>query len=248
MHYREYLELDALLSLQHPRVPAGQGHRVWAAEHFFIVGHQCCELWLCQVLLDLDSATDALTAPNIAGELALEHLSRVVHVFGVLYEQVVVLDRLPSRCFARFRPYLGSASGAQSTQFRELDRRLGVTSAGSPIERAFLSAVAASELELSDLCRTELAAGVLHRIIDTLLDIAQNYWQWKIAHLSLVSRLLGDIGGTAGTSGAAYLTQHVQLPFPDLRHARKISDFPEPEEHATKGKPAQRAGFPSQRR
>lgn len=236
MHYREYLELDVLLSLQHPRVPAEQPHRVWAAEHFFIVGHQCCELWLSQVLLDLDSATDALTAPNIAGELALEHLSRVAHVFGVLYDQIVILDRLPSHCFARFRPYLGSASGAQSTQFRELDRRLGVVSAGSPIERAFLNAVTASGLELADICRTELAAGVLHRIIDTLLDIAQNYWRWKIAHLSLVSRLLGDMGGTAGTTGAAYLTQHVQLPFPQLRHARKLADFPELEEHTPRGR------------
>jgi tryptophan 2,3-dioxygenase len=227
VHYREYLELDALLSLQHPRVSAEQPHRVWAAEHFFIVGHQCCELWLSQVLLDLDSATDALTAPNIAAELALEHLSRVAYVFDVLYDQIVILDRLPSHCFARFRPYLGSASGAQSTQFRELERRLGVVSAESPIERAFLSAVTASGRELADICRTELAAGVLHRLIDALLDIAQNYWRWKIAHLSLVSRLLGDLGGTAGTTGAAYLTQHVQLPFPQLRHARNLADFPE---------------------
>jgi tryptophan 2,3-dioxygenase len=231
VRYREYLELDTLLSLQHPRVPAGHGRRVWAAEHFFIVGHQCCELWLSQILLDLDSATDALTAPGVAGELALEYLSRVAHVFDVLYDHVVILDRLPSRCFARFRPYLDSASGAQSTQFRELDRRLGVTPAGSPIERAFLNAVTASGLDLTDICRMELAAGVLHRIIDTLLDIAQNYWRWKISHLSLVSRLLGDIGGTAGTTGAAYLTQHVHLPFPDLRYARKLADFPEPEAH-----------------
>lgn len=236
MHYCEYLKLDTLLSLQHPRVPAGQPHRVWAAEHFFIVGHQCCELWLSQVLLDLDSATEALTPPNIADELALEHLSRVAHVFGVLYEQVVVLDQLPSHCFARFRPYLDSASGAQSTQFRELDRRLGVVSVGSPIERAFLNAVTGSGLELTDICRMELSAGVLHRIIDTLLDIAQNYWRWKIVHLSLVSRLLGDISGTAGTTGAAYLTRRVQLPFPELHRARKLTNFPELREHTAREK------------
>jgi tryptophan 2,3-dioxygenase len=231
VHYRDYLELDALLSLQRPRIPASQPHRVWTAEHFFIVGHQCCELWLSQVLLDLDGATEALNFPNMAAELALEHLSRVAHIFGVLYDQVMVLDRLPSRCFARFRPYLGSASGAQSTQFHELDQRLGVASTTSPIEGAFLGAVTASGLELVDICRTELAAGVLHRIVDTLLDIAQSYWRWKIAHLSLVSRLLGDLGGTAGSAGAAYLTRRVRLPFPELRRARTLADFSKPQEH-----------------
>jgi tryptophan 2,3-dioxygenase len=107
VHYRDYLELDVLLSLQRPRVPRSEPHRVWAAEHFFIVGHQSCELWLSQILLDLDGATEALNFPNMAAELALEHLSRAAHIFGVLYDQVVVLDRLPSHCFARFRPYLG---------------------------------------------------------------------------------------------------------------------------------------------
>ncbi len=233
VRYGDYLELDTLLSLQHPRVPAGQP-RVWAAEHFFIVGHQCCELWLAQVLLDLDSGTEALSAPDVALELALEHLSRVAHVLGVLYDQVVVLDRLPSHCFARFRPYLGSASGAQSTQFHELDRRLGLASTGSPVERAFLGAVSAAGLELVDVCRSDLDAGVLHRIVDALLDIAQGYWRWKVIHLSLVSRLLGDIGGTAGTSGADYLARRVRLPFPDLHRARQLADFPDPEEQTAK--------------
>jgi tryptophan 2,3-dioxygenase len=234
VHYRDYLNLDTLLSLQHPRVPTGQPHRVWTAEHFFIVGHQCCELWLTQVLLDLDSATEALSPPDVAGEPALEYLSRTAKVLDVLYDHVGVLDHLPSHCFAQFRPYLGSASGAQSAQFHELDRRLGVVSSESPVERAFLGAVDASGLELIDVCRMNLDAGVLHRIFEALLDIAQGYWQWKIAHLALVSRLLGDIEGTAGTSGADYLARHVRLPFPGLRQVRRLADFPDPEEQSTK--------------
>lgn len=225
MHYREYVELDRLLSLQHPRVPAGQPSRVRAAEHFFIVSHQSCELWLAQILLDLDCATEALSAPDVAGELALEHLSRVADILSVLHDQVMVLDRLPSHCFARFRPYLGTASGAQSAQFHELDHKLGLADEESPVERAFLGAVIAGGLELDDVCRADLNAGVLHRIIDALLDIAQGYWRWKIAHLSLVSRLLGDIGGTAGTSGADYLARHLRMPFPDLRRSRKFTNF-----------------------
>ncbi|MGH3773682.1 MAG: tryptophan 2,3-dioxygenase family protein [Pseudonocardiaceae bacterium] len=226
MHYNDYLELDTLLSLQHPRVPA-QPSRVHAAEHFFIVVHQSCELWLAQILLDLDHATEALSAPEVAGELALEHLSRVADIFGVLHEQIVLLDRLSSHCFARFRPYLGTGSGAQSAQCRELDRKLGLGPTASPVAAAFVSATTAAGLELVEVCRKDLSAGVLHLIVNTLLDIGQGYWRWKVAHLSLVSRLLGDIAGTGGTSSVGYLTQRVRMPFPEVHDARRQAHLTE---------------------
>ncbi len=225
MHYRDYLRLDTLLSLQHPRTSAGHG-RVHAAERFFIVAHQSCELWLSQLLLDLDLATDALTPAPCEAELALEHLDRVAGIFRELHSQVATLDRLSSNSFARFRPGLGTASGAQSDQFLELDRSLGVLpTAPAPIMSAFVAAAAARGLTPVDVCRADLDAGVLRRIVDTLLDIGQRYWQWKIAHLSLVSRLLGDIGGTAGTSGADYLARRAVVPFTELRAAQHNADF-----------------------
>lgn len=135
------------------------------------------------------------------------------------------MRQLPSRCFAQFRTYLGSASGAQSTQFIELDRRLGLISPESPVEGAFREAVTASGLDLAEVFRSNLSAGVMHRIANALLDIAQHYWRWKITHLSLVARLLGNIPGTAGTSGARYLTRRVWLPFPDLHEARRLADY-----------------------
>jgi tryptophan 2,3-dioxygenase len=228
VRYCDYLELDTLLSLQRPRVPASQG-RVHAAEHLFIVVHQCCELWLAQILLDLDHATAALSAPRAAEELALEHLSRVAGAFGTLHEQVMVLDRLPYHCFARFRPYLGTASGSQSAQFQELDRKLGLGlgpgPGASPVATAFAAAADRAGLDIVDICRADLRSGALHRIVDVLLEIGQGYWRWKIAHLAVVSRLLGDIGGTAGTSGADYLARRVRMPFPEVRDAQQLAHF-----------------------
>ncbi|WP_026424641.1 tryptophan 2,3-dioxygenase family protein, partial [Actinokineospora inagensis] len=58
--YQDYLALDTLLDLQRPRVPATEGPRVHAAEHFFIIVHQASELWVAQLLLDLDHATTTL--------------------------------------------------------------------------------------------------------------------------------------------------------------------------------------------
>lgn len=232
MRYCDYLELDTLLTLQRPRVPASQG-RVRAAEHFFIVVHQSCELWLAQILLDLDHATAALSAlstlpaPRVAEELALEHLTRVAEAFDVLHEQVLALDRLTYHCFARFRPYLGTASGAQSAQFQELDRKLGVGTGASPVATAFAAAVSGAGLTLVEVCRADLGSGALHRIVEVLLDIGQSYWRWKIAHLAVVYRMLGDSGGTAGTSGADYLARRVAMPFPEMRHAQQSAPVDE---------------------
>lgn len=141
-----------------------------------------------------------------------------------LHSQITALDQLPSHSFASFRPHLGPASGAQSAQFRALDRALGVHTAGpAPVITAFTAAAAGYGLAVVDICRADIDAGPLHRIVDTLLDIAQRYWRWKIAHLSLVARLLPDTPGTAGTSGAEYLTRRAAMPFLELRAARRLS-------------------------
>lgn len=223
--YADYLKLDQLLSLQHARVPATESRRVRISENFFIVVHQCCELWLSQALLDLDAAADLLSKPD-GEELAVEHLRRVADILGVLNEHVAVLDRLPAACFAAFRPYLGSASGAQSLHFRALDTRLGLGRKPSPIAEAFGCAVDRAGLDLAGVCREDVDAGVLTRILEALLDIAQSYWMWKVRHLALVSRVIGGRPGTGGTTGADFLLRHVSMPFPELRAAQQQALFP----------------------
>lgn len=223
MHYSDYLHLEDLLNLQHPRSPSGD-RRVYTAEHFFIVVHQSCELWLAQILLDLDEATTALTPTPSEPELALEHLRRVADTLSVLHNQVTTLDQLSSHSFARFRPHLDTASGAQSAQFRALDRALGMhTTQPAPIITSLTAAAAGRGLAVVDLCHADLDAGPFHRILDTLLDIAQRHWRWKIAHLSLVSRLLPDTPGTGGTTGADYLSRRTTMPFPELRAAQRTA-------------------------
>lgn len=147
-------------------------------------------------------------------------------IFGVLHEQLLTLEQLPSQCFAQFRPYLGTASGAQSPQFRQLDRKLGLGPTPSPVITAFLTAITSAGLDLVEVYKKDLSAGVLHHLAHTLRDIGQGYWRWKIAHLSLVSKLLGDLAGTAGTSGAGYLIRRMRMPFPELRTAQHQAHFP----------------------
>src|SRR5258708_15681612 len=136
--YAGYLHLDEILGAQHPVVPDSAGPAVRAAEHFFIVTHQAFELWFKQLLLDLADAADLLPPPTSDVELALDHLQRAKSILRLLVQQMVLFDHLSPRSFLAFRPYLGSASGSESAQFREVQRALGLRGhRGSPAYNPF---------------------------------------------------------------------------------------------------------------
>ncbi|MGW5266182.1 tryptophan 2,3-dioxygenase family protein [Microbispora sp. NPDC004025] len=220
--YSDYLHLDTLLSLQVPHAPDTADPALVLAEHLFIVAHQSCELWLKQVVVDLAAAADALSPMTgvIDAELSAEILQRVSELLRVLHDQLVALERLPLRHFAEFRPYLETASGAQSSQFRTLTDLLGDDRRPGRLYEAFRAATAHSGLSVTEVCRSGIRAGVYHRIAESLLDVGNGYWRWKIAHLSLLSRMLGDLPGTGGTSGVAHLVRRTSMPFPELRRLR----------------------------
>lgn len=113
--YSDYLRLPELLSLQHPKSP--QEHD----EMLFIVIHQAYELWFKQLLHETDYLkTHLLTAntPKI-----FYTLKRIRSILKLIVSQMDVLETMTT--FAKFRPYLGTSSGFQSVQFRELEHLLG---------------------------------------------------------------------------------------------------------------------------
>ncbi|MFF8919349.1 tryptophan 2,3-dioxygenase family protein [Streptomyces sp. NPDC015032] len=220
--YKDYLRVDTLLSLQVPRTRDTADTAVVLAEHFFIVAHQTCELWLKQIIADLGAAANALS-PELGSdepELSAEFLQRATELFRVLHEQLLTLEKLPLRLFAEFRPYLDTASGAESVQFRSLTDLLGDDADPGRLYEAFCAATAHRGTSPAEVCRAGVQTGVHHRIAELLLDIGNAYWRWKVAHLALMSRTLGDLPGTGGTSGASYLAQRLTLPFGELRVLR----------------------------
>ena len=118
MSYGDYLELDRLLSAQHPR-STPEHH----AELLFIVQHQTSELWLRLVLHELRGARQYLRDDELAP--ALKCLARVKNIQRTLTEQWSVLATLTPREYAQFRGSLGSASGFQSYQYRAVEFILG---------------------------------------------------------------------------------------------------------------------------
>jgi tryptophan 2,3-dioxygenase len=214
--YAGYLHLDAILSAQAPLAPEAEAPGVRAAEHFFIVTHQAFELWFKQLLLDLADAS--VNLPSDA-ELALDHLRRAASVLRLLVQQMVLFDNLSPRSFLAFRPYLGSASGSESAQFRDVQRALGLRGqSGSPAFNAFMAALQARGLSLEAVYREPSAAGALYRVAEALVDVSEQFWQLCAVHVQIAERTIGQRPGTGGTTGVAYLAEGLESAkaFPEL--------------------------------
>ncbi len=219
--YASYLHLDKILGAQQPVAPDEHGPGVRAAEHFFIVTHQAFELWFKQLLLDLRCAADLLPPPTSDAEMALDHLHRASSVLRLLVQQMVLFDSLSPRSFLAFRPYLGTASGSESGQWRDVQKALGLrgkTKTRSPIYDAFTQALQAAELSLEDVYRNPSAAGALYRVAEGLVDLSEQFWQLCAVHVQIAERTIGQRPGTGGTSGVAYLGEVLESAkaFPDL--------------------------------
>ncbi len=118
MTYGSYLDLDRLLSAQHP-VSQPEHHD----EMLFIIQHQTTELWLKLVQHELGTARDRLAADDLRS--ALKHIARVKHIQEVLTQQWSVLATLTPTEYAEFRGDLGNSSGFQSVQYRAIEFALG---------------------------------------------------------------------------------------------------------------------------
>jgi tryptophan 2,3-dioxygenase len=217
--YAGYLHLDAILNAQQPLAPESEAPGVRAAEHFFIVTHQAFELWFKQLLLDLADAAATLPPAANDPELALDHLRRAASIMRLLVQQMVLFDNLSPRSFLAFRPYLGSASGSESSQFREVQRALGLRGqAGSPAFNAFMDALQARGLSLEGIYREPSKAGALYRVAEALVDVSEQFWQLCAVHVQIAERTIGQRPGTGGTAGVAYLAEGLESAkaFPEL--------------------------------
>src|SRR5215831_17165242 len=114
--YSSYLRLDKLLAAQQPR--SGEHD-----EMLFIVVHQIYELWFKQLLHELAK----LQAELESGETthAMRTLRRTLAILKIVVAQLDVLETMTPTQFTRFRDMLGTSSGFQSAQFRELEAVLG---------------------------------------------------------------------------------------------------------------------------
>jgi tryptophan 2,3-dioxygenase len=116
MSYADYLRLDELLGAQQPRSP---DHN----ELLFIIQHQTSELWMKLALHELRAARENLRTDLLPP--AFKMLARVSRVMEQLVHAWDVLTTLTPSEYSALRPHLGSSSGFQSHQYREIEFILG---------------------------------------------------------------------------------------------------------------------------
>lgn len=117
MTYADYLKLEQILGAQ---APLSDLHD----EMLFIIIHQTKELWLKQMLHEVALACRLVRDDHFAG--AHKALSRVSRIQTVMTLSWDVLSTLTPFDYMQFRDVLGTSSGFQSAQFRELEYRLGI--------------------------------------------------------------------------------------------------------------------------
>lgn len=131
--YRTYLRLPELLQLQSPAGSASSSD-----ERLFIVVHQVYELWFMLLLDALEEARGKLLARELPG--AGRRLARVISLQRLLITQVELIETMSPSEFAGFRDDLGSASGFQSAQYREVEYLSGARDQAHLCRARWLSA------------------------------------------------------------------------------------------------------------
>lgn len=121
MTYAEYLDLKDLLGAQKPL----SSHH---DEMLFIIIHQTKELWMKQMLYELKFAISLVEEDSFSP--AYKALARVSRIQSVMTLSWDVLSTLTPVDYLAFRDVLGTSSGFQSAQFRELEYRLGIKNPG----------------------------------------------------------------------------------------------------------------------
>jgi tryptophan 2,3-dioxygenase len=117
MTYADYLKLDQLLSAQQPLSPLHD-------EMLFIVIHQTKELWMKEMLHELVLAISLISEDRFAE--AYKAMARISRIQAVMTLSWDVLSTLTPVDYLKFRDVLGTSSGFQSAQFREIEFRLGL--------------------------------------------------------------------------------------------------------------------------
>jgi tryptophan 2,3-dioxygenase len=156
MTYAHYLHLEELLAAQQPLSNLHD-------EMLFIVIHQTKELWMKELLHELRLAVALVQEDRFAE--AYKTMARISRIQAVMTLSWDVLSTLTPVDYLKFRSVLGTSSGFQSEQFREIEFRLGLK------EPNFLNQYeegsrerAALENALSEPSLREAALGALERV------------------------------------------------------------------------------------
>ena len=233
LSYDSYLHIPQLLGLQEGLTQAHD-------ELLFIVVHQVYELWFKVLIDELESVRASIETEELRA--ARHALARVKVIEDLLVEQVAVLETMAPQDFLTFRSELAPASGFQSVQFREIEFLSGLKDAGyikaldregdararlqrrldePSLHDVFTALIDRRGVTVSDLYRQGDRHGDLLELAEALLDHDEGFRLWRLRHIEMVERQIGDKPGTGGSTGVRYLQSTLNKRFfPELWEVR----------------------------
>lgn len=233
LSYGSYLHIPELLALQGRLTEAHD-------ELLFIVIHQVYELWFKVLIHELQAVRNAIDGDDLRA--ARHYLARVKVIEALLVEQVGVLETMAPQDFLTFRSELAPASGFQSIQFREIEFLSGLRDPGfikaldgEPGARprlqqrlnepslldAFTALLGRRGLTVSELYRHGDRHPDVLDLAEALLDHDEGFRLWRLRHVQMVERQIGDKPGTGGSTGVHYLQSTLgKRFFPELWEIR----------------------------
>lgn len=188
VYYGDYLQLGKLLDSQAPlsRKYADKTNGECHDEMLFIVVHQVYELWFKQILHDLNAIIDTFDkdfVPESDLSGVVQKLERIKKIQALMVPQFDVLETMTPMDFLEFRDLLIPASGFQSTQFREIEIKLGLsTSDRLHVDREFFLG-RLNDLDRSKMTEVESSPSVL-KLVERWLErvpftnmLGFNFWE-----------------------------------------------------------------------
>ena len=125
--YWDYIKVEELLALQGGLEPTDE--HLSNDEVMFITIHQIDELWFKLVLRELVSVRNLFAqqvVPEQSLAAAVRGIRRMQEVLGHLTSHFALMETMTTRDYLAFRDKLGTASGFQSGQLREIEILLGL--------------------------------------------------------------------------------------------------------------------------
>ena len=162
MSYGDYLQIDKILSAQHPLSSAHD-------EMLFIIQHQTSELWMKLALYELNAARQMIAADRTAE--ALKMLARVSRIFEQLNSAWDVLRTMTPSEYTQFRDALGQSSGFQSWQYRLIEYAVG--NRNLAMLKPHVHCPDIMEMLEAELARPSLYDEVLRRLARTGLAVPE---------------------------------------------------------------------------
>jgi tryptophan 2,3-dioxygenase len=215
--YARYLRIDELIELQHGVTGAHD-------ELQFIIVHQVCELWFKLLLHELKAVRRALQTHDI--RTASRLLRRSNEILQNFIATIPLLETMRPADFMAIRSELGSASGFQSRQFREIEfisgakdpryMRLHADDArGQEVLQTGLDEPTLWDAFVGLLARKGYKTGsqgeiiaslvaihkeekhpALDMLVEALLEYDLLFTQWRSRHILMVERIIGSRAGT----------------------------------------------------